>query len=587
MSTQNVEIEAAINDKETGTIPAGAQNISLILKGAKGGSGGFDSGGPGGDSGKGRRGTFSIPSSNNNRSFDLRCGSKGANGPGGSGAAIGGNGGGVPGNGDGGKGGDDGTSGWSGCGGGGGAASVFYLGGNLVAIAGGGGGGGGGSFSCGGAQRPGGNGGNGGAWSNNSNINADDGDAGANKGGGDGGGGGGGGGGHSGGGGGGAGTDCNNGGGGGGGGSSRYNGNKLTLSNQGTNDGQGEAKLTYTLQVAEITSFTANPTSVINNGSQSVTLSWNVDDSISQSINQGVGSVSASGSTNVAPTSTKQYTLTAQGLAGDDSANVTVTVYQPVVVNISANPNPLISGQNSTLSWNTSGDASSASINQGIGAVLLTSETSISPSVTTTYTINASGNGGSDSDSVTVVVNQIPQISYNAPNTINYGDSLVFPVTYRYATNGVNGTIVYTMRNPANGNATTVSESVSLPGTNSDSSGGSITNDVTANIPWGLHGPFEINMTLSASGGGGNTPQSDTVQINVDELPDSINIPDTREAIPEDQVEAPDDGDVLSDPIVVEDIDVAAEIKSNRPIKVRFDENDPDIESNWKNLRQI
>ena len=143
------------------------------------------------------------------------------------------------------------------------------------------------------------------------------------------------------------------------------------------------------------------------------------------------------------------------------------------------------------------------------------------------------------------------------------------------------------MRNPANGNPTTASQSVSLPGTNSDSSGGSITNDVTANIPWGLHGPFEINMTLSAAGGGGNTPQSATIQVNVDELPDNITIPDSLGVVPEDQVVAPDTDDVLSDPIVIDDIDVAAEIKSNRPIKVRFDDNDPDIESNWKDLRQI
>ena len=316
-------------------------------------------------------------------------------------------------------------------------------------------------------------------------------------------------------------------------------------------------------------------------------MSWTVVDSTSQSINQGIGSVAASGSTNVSPTTTKSYTLTAQGQAGNDSEEVTITVYQPVNVNISANPNPVTVGANATLTWSTSGDASSASINQGIGAVLLSSNTTVSPSSTTTYTITASGLGGTDSDSVTLVVNQIPQISYTAPSSINWQDNLVIPVTYRYATDGVTGSIVYTMRNPANGNPTTVSQSVSLPGTNSDSSGGSITNDVTANIPWGLHGPFEINMTLSAAGGGGNTPQSATIQVNVDELPDNITIPDSLGVVPEDQVVAPDTDDVLSDPIVIDDIDVAAEIKSNRPIKVRFDDNDPAIESNWKDLRQI
>ena len=70
-------------------------------------------------------------------------------------------------------------------------------------------------------------------------------------------------------------------------------------------------------------------------------------------------------------------------------------------------------------------------------------------------------------------------------------------------------------------------------------------------------------------------------------IPDNITIPDSLGVVPEDQVVAPDNDDVLSDPIVIDDIDVAAEIKSNRPIKVRFDDNDPAIESNWKDLRQI
>jgi hypothetical protein len=569
---------------QSGTIPGGAQNISLSIAAGSGGSGGFDSGGPGGGGGNGRSGNFTIPTSNSNRSFTGRWGARGSNGPGGTGAAVGGPGGNIAGgSGKGGKGGDDGTSGWSGCGAGGGAASVFYLGGNIVVTAGGGGGGGGGSYSCGGAQRPGGTGGTGGGFSSGG-VGLSNGGGGGSPGGGDGGGGGGGGGGSSGGGGGGQGVDCNYGGGGGGGGTSRYNSSKVSFVNQSTNSGNGSMTLSFTVTIAEITSFTISPNTII--AGQSATLSWNTADSTSRSINQGIGSVGVSGSTTISPGSSRTYTMTAIGLAGNDTADASITVYPPTIATISASPNSIIVGQNSTLSWVVSGaGGTTASINQGIGAVVLTSNTSVSPSTSTTYTINASGLGGTDSDSVTISVYQLPEISYNVPTNIDYGDTLQFPVTYRYASGGVNGTITYTMRNSTTGANQTQVQNVFLSGTSSDESGAEKTGNVVANIPYGLHGVFAIDISLSSNGAGGVTNQVETINVNVDELPDNITIPNSLEQIPSDDVEAPDFDIVLSDPIVVSDIDVAVEIKSNKPIQVRFDDDDPLINSNWYDVR--
>ena len=590
MAESTVNVNFAFGGS-SGTIPAGARNIVMTIAGARGGSGGFDSGGPGGGAGNGRRGTFSIPTSSSNRNWQAFIGAVGSNGPGGSGAAVGGPGGNLAGrtSGNGGKGGDDGTSGWSGCGAGGGAASVFRLSGSRVVTAGGGGGGGGGSFSCGGPQRPGGGGGNAGGWSTSNNPGRSNGSAGANKGGGDGGGGGGGGGGHTGGGGGGAGTDCNNGGGGGGGGSSRYNSSVLSLTSQGTNGGNGFGSLSYDLKVAEINYFRSNKSSII--AGQSARLEWSVTDSESQSINRGIGNVAAVDDTNVSPTGTTTYTLTAIGQAGNDSAQVILTVYQPVVCNLRAdgqnNETSITRGQFSNLDWVVSGDASNASINQGIGPVLLVSNTNVNPTTTTTYTLSASGNGGSDTDSVTVRVNQPPQLSYSAPLQINYGDSLSIPFTYRYATSGVSITASYTQRNPNNGNQVITTQNISLPGTSSDESGSAITNTATFNIPWTLHGTFAIAFTASAQGGGGSNIQNSSIGVIVDETPDNITIPDNLEEVPLDQVEAPDESLVVSDPIVITDIEVATEIKSNFPIQVRFDEDDPDIETNWYDVRQI
>ena len=590
MSESTVSVDFAFGGS-SGTIPGGAQNIVMTIAGARGGSGGFDSGGPGGSAGRGRRGTFSIPSSSSDRNWSAYIGAVGSNGPGGSGAAVGGPGGNLAGrtSGNGGKGGNDGTSGWSGCGAGGGAASVFRLAGSRVVTAGGGGGGGGGSFSCGGPNRPGGNGGNAGGWSGSNSPGRQNGSAGANKGGGDGGGGGGGGGGHTGGGGGGAGTDCSSGGGGGSGGTSRYNSSVMSLTSQGTNNGNGYGSLTYDVKIAEITSFTSNKTSII--AGQNATLSWSVIDSESQSINQGIGAVSANDSEIVSPNATTTYTLTAIGQAGNDSAQVVLTVYQPVVANLRANGNnnqtSITVGQFANLDWVVTGDANTASINQGIGNVLLVSNTDVNPSSTTTYTLSASGNGGSDSDTVTVKVNQIPQLSYNPPLQINYGDTLSIPMTYRYATGGVSITAVYTQRNPNTGNPVTTTQNINLPGTTSDESGAAVTNTANFTVPWTAHGTFDIDFTATASGGGGNTILSTGIGVNVDELPDNITIPDNLEELPLDQVEAPDESLVVSDPIVITDIEVATEIKSNFPIQVRFDDDDPDIETNWYDVRQI
>jgi hypothetical protein len=581
MSSQNVQITGGYSGTN-GTLPGGAVNIQLSIGGARGGGGGFDGGGPGGSNGNGRTGVFSIPTSSSNRSFSLLPGTQGATGPGGTGAAVGGNGGSVVGNGDGGKGGDDGTSGWSGCGGGGGACSYFYLNGSVAVNAGGGGGGGGGSLN-----RAGGNASTAGGWSTGG-VSAGNGGAGGNKGGGDGGGGGGGGGGHTGGGGGGAGEDNSFGGGGGGGGTSRYNNGLVSISSQGENGGQGYAILYYTIIIAEVNSFTISPSSIIAGVTQA-TLSWSVSDSTSQSINQGIGAVGVSGSTTINPPTSRTYTITAIGSGGNDSASASITVYQPVVAQfISASPNPITVGQSSTLTWVVTGSANTpATINQGVGNVLFSSAKSVSPSSSTTYTLAASGPGGSDSDQITVVVYQIPQLSYSTPVNIDYGDSVTFDVTYRYATGGVNGTALYSITNPATGATFTSIQNISLPGTTSDESGAAVTSSVTLNIPWSSYGVFGIALSLTASGGGGSVNIPKYINVIVDQLPDSINIPNNMGETPSDDVEAPDFETVLSDPITITDIDVAVEITANEPIQVRFDDDDPDIEANWNNVRPI
>ncbi|HTQ53227.1 MAG TPA: OmpA family protein [Bryobacteraceae bacterium] len=76
-----------------------------------------------------------------------------------------------------------------------------------------------------------------------------------------------------------------------------------------------------------ITEFVAEPTSIERG--QSSTLRWAVTDATSVSIDNGIGTVQASGSRRVFPGSSTTYTLTATGPGGTKTATATVNVTEP------------------------------------------------------------------------------------------------------------------------------------------------------------------------------------------------------------------------------------------------------------------
>ena len=71
-------------------------------------------------------------------------------------------------------------------------------------------------------------------------------------------------------------------------------------------------------------SFSANPASVEHG--QCATLTWSSTNASTVSIDQGVGKVDPSGSKQVCPGSTTQYTITAAGAGGSGTASTTVSV---------------------------------------------------------------------------------------------------------------------------------------------------------------------------------------------------------------------------------------------------------------------
>ena len=346
--------------------------------------------------------------------------------------------------------------------------------------------------------------------------------------------------------------------------------------------------------------FTISPSSYIRPGQ--ATLSWTIQgiNITDIDIDQGIGNVLpitvfdengvGRGSTVVNPNNTTTYTITAKNFGGAQGSQTTrtviITVYEPTVANIFAVPNPIIAGQQTNLQWTVTGDANSAAISPPVtanGSVLLSSNANVTPNVSTRYTLTANGPGGFDEAFVDVKVCQIPTVSGSFPVNLNYGDNFTVEVTFSAATSGAGVTITYT-----NVEGVTSSETRQIGTSTSDENNTQDTVTFNSNVPWDNFGPERIVYQLFASGCGGTVfAQAVTVNVDIDQLPDLFNIRDSRDKIPLEEVYAPEEDIVLSDPIIVTDIDIPVEIKSDKPIKVRFDNTDPNLETNWKDVREI
>jgi len=75
----------------------------------------------------------------------------------------------------------------------------------------------------------------------------------------------------------------------------------------------------------------------------------------------------------------------------------------PIINSFSADPTTITVEESSTLSWSVT-DATSVTIDNGIGSVALTGTTAVNPTTTTTYTLTATNAAGSVTGSVTVTV---------------------------------------------------------------------------------------------------------------------------------------------------------------------------------------
>ena len=160
-----------------------------------------------------------------------------------------------------------------------------------------------------------------------------------------------------------------------------------------------------------INSFNASPSS-ITTGALSI-LSWNVSGATNISIDQGVGEVALTGNRGVLPGATTIYTLKAINPAGSVTSTTQVIVTgasapvpsagAPVIDSFTASPGTITTGNSATLSWNVS-NATSVTIDNGIGAVAAAASRSVYPGASIVYTLTATNASGSFSSTAQVLV---------------------------------------------------------------------------------------------------------------------------------------------------------------------------------------
>ncbi len=198
----------------------------------------------------------------------------------------------------------------------------------------------------------------------------------------------------------------------------------ITASNAG---GVTTSQATVTVTHPEPTASIIADPETIESG-ESATLTWTTTHADSVSIEPAIDPVDLNGTMTVAPLATTIYTLTATGPGGTTTAQVTITVTQPLpTIIFGADTTTINAGASATLTWDVA-NADTVSIDQGILDVAESGSAVVSPAADTIYTITAQGPGGTATDSVTITVISPISLTITSPTggeTITRPDVMV------------------------------------------------------------------------------------------------------------------------------------------------------------------
>jgi hypothetical protein len=158
----------------------------------------------------------------------------------------------------------------------------------------------------------------------------------------------------------------------------------------------------------EVAVFTAEPANIV--AEQEVTLTWDVRNAYDVVIDPGFRIIRVKGSAKVMPVFPTTYKLTATNDQGSILATTTVTVSgvppneeTPVIKFLKVDRYVIKGGETAVLSWKTI-EASSVSIDKGVGTVSGEGTARVSPTETTIYTMTATNPRGAQFQSVVVNV---------------------------------------------------------------------------------------------------------------------------------------------------------------------------------------
>lgn len=327
-----------------------------------------------------------------------------------------------------------------------------------------------------------------------------------------------------------------------------------------------------------------SPTVIVRPDATTFTVSWSISSTTSvyaryvQIDGSNVASLSSnSGSITISPSGNgpKSVRVQACNRGGCNySAATTVNVYTRPQIVLALSDNPIIQGGSSLLSWTVTGDASALNIQPGIGDTNIGSYITVTPSETTTYTATVSHPvAGSGSDEIELVVYPIPSVELNGPAFVNYGESVT--VTYE-ATNI-----------PTSFEVTPTYYSLDAEVIPGDvivlETGDAVSGEFTVTPPWDNRGPAQLSYVANVVGYGGQTRTDNlTIGVDIDQMPDYIDIPDSDEKIRNQQPVISPDVEVTTTELLVDDIDIPVEIRSDYPIQVQIDN-----DGTWNDVRQI
>jgi hypothetical protein len=196
-------------------------------------------------------------------------------------------------------------------------------------------------------------------------------------------------------------------------------------------------------------SINASPASIQLGGTS--TLTWNAAGATSCSQSNGWnGVVATSGLQVVSPATTTTYTVTCTSPSGSDTESAVVTVVPAVIqptVSISAEPNSIAPGANSTLSWEASNANTCMGVSGISGPLPLLGNQVVTPATTTTYAITCTGTGGAAITATSTITIQDPQeiislIATPGASAVNLSWNVSTPTTlFRYIIERCNGAL--------------------------------------------------------------------------------------------------------------------------------------------------